>query len=145
VTSATAQSLNLQGLNYLAKEKDHLSKEASHSRYQADLVWKIVCQLVPPGEDGRMLTSTYQAHGESIKAYNQVLTDMGDTRRDMRWIWGVGGAIIAGAGVASLIKRPGTSSIIGGGLMGAGIAGLVAYGVMRSRDALQAARGMRWL
>lgn len=148
-TPATPQSLNLQGLNWCAKNEKRIGV-FQHPKKQAELVGRIVLELVPPSLlEERMVNGVYGEAGETIALYNQGMAQMRDPREDRRHWWAIGGTVAAltGALVAG-IGRPFLGSVksevLGSGLLGVGVAGVGAYGVMRAHEHLRGARRARW-
>lgn len=114
-TPATPQSLNLQALNYLAKNEKHLPLALQHPEEQARLVGKLVAIVLCPGTEENALVHLYSTRGPVLQQFNACLQSMADPRQDMRRIWAISGivAIVAGAGalgVAALRARSIASS-----------------------------------
>lgn len=139
-TPATPQSLNLQGLNWCEKNKEHLGP-LSHEWARARLVARCVTTVLSPtsAEDG--LIAMYQHEGDKIRALNEGLEEMGDRRKDLRWLIGAAGVTTAAVGVAAhFTGQKGVGVILGA----VGIAGVGLYGWSKARDVCRAARAARW-
>jgi len=154
-TPATPQSLNLQALNWLKSNENHLPEEWRHQFHQARLASQIVNAALPPGLSENELLATYVKDGQKIQNLNNALEAMADPRVDLRWVWGLGGAICAAGGLTTVVvanavtkltkaASPVKSNLIGGVLVGAGLLGVGTYAGMRAYDLWQRAREARW-
>lgn len=115
-TSATPQSLNLQGLNWCAKNEAHLGEKARPD-LMARMVGEAVTKALIPSQEEELLLETYGDRGEDIRTLNQGLAEMSDPRsRHLTW-WLVVGVLSIVVAVGSFLNEQwewGAASVIGG-------------------------------
>lgn len=155
--TATAQSLNTQGLNYLATNKAHLPKDKQHPLWQSRTVARIVNSIISPIAAEKDLVKVYQDEGDNIREFNTALTTMSDNRKDMRKFVAIAGLSAIGTGLSIAASRAisnqdvipgllkiGAREVVGSLLVGAGVAGIATFGFSKARDCLKSMRACRW-
>jgi len=139
-TPGTPQSLNLQGLNWCAKNEQHLG-EYQHPAAQSALVARCVNVVLPPSLEEAGLIDVYRLEGDNIRTLNDGLEEMGDRRKDLLWILGAAGATCAVAGTAVALTG---SKALGGALCAAGTVAAGIFGWSKAKDVMRSARAARW-
>jgi hypothetical protein len=151
-SSATAQSLNLQGLNWLGKNEEHLTPARRHPLWQQEVVASVVNQILPPGRADQGLMEVIHRYGDKIRDFNKTVSEMTDQRWDIRWIIALVGAIMFTIGVVpSLVWRAlygAAAGVLPGpfvlGAVGVGILGWTILGWQLVSYLRQPLRPMRW-
>jgi len=130
-SSATAQSLNLQGLNWLGKNEEHLTPARRHPLWQQEVVASVVNSILPPGRADKGLMEVIHRYGDKIRDFNKTVSEMTDQRWDIRWIIALVGLVLFAIGVVpSLAWRALYGGAAVGVLPGPFVLGAAAVGIL---------------